>query len=83
MEQPSKLEIIIKLNGILDRTISRDEIVNWAMEYIECDDLEVVNLENWKLLVAIGGLDLIEKPNVYLYSDDDIREWIRELLLVE
>ncbi len=80
MDQPSKLEILKKLNGILDRTISRDEIVNWAMEYIECDDLEVVNLENWKLLVAIGGLDLIEKPNVYLYSDDDIREWIRELL---
>ncbi len=76
MKQPSKQEIISKLKKVLSEEISREEVSNWAIRYINNDELEIDDYTTWELLKDIGGIDIMESMNTYLYSDEDINSWI-------
>jgi len=76
--QPTKERIINELEKVLKEESTREEVVDWAMHFIECDDLEIVDFVAWDLLKVVGGLDMIESPDVYLYSFEDIRKWISD-----
>lgn len=78
MEQPSKRQVIEKLEAILDERLSREQVVDWAMEFINNDEMELTDFQAWELLKRTGGVDAIESPDVYLYSFDDIKRWIAE-----
>jgi len=74
--QPTKEIIIGKLERILTEELTREQVVDWAMPIIEYDEIEVKDLEAWEFLKIVGGVDMIEYPDVYLYTLDDIRKWI-------
>lgn len=76
MIQPSKELINNELEKVLMEEATREEVSDWAMHFIESDELEIVDFVAWDLLKAVGGLDIIESPDVYLYSFEDIRKWI-------
>jgi hypothetical protein len=78
MMQPSKEEIIQKLNGIVDDNISREQVSNWAMDYINNDEIHVADTKAWDLLMKVGSVELMNNPKEYLYSVDDIKKWIRD-----
>lgn len=78
MLQPSKEEIINKLEKVLREESTREEVVDWAIHFIESDELEIVDSFAWEFLKIVGGLDMIEFPDVYLYSVDDIKKWISD-----
>ena len=78
MEQPSKQEMVSKLQKILNGELTREEVSNWAMLYIDNDKLEIDDLSVWDFLKKIGGIDVIEAPDVYLYGDEDLNKWISE-----
>lgn len=78
MLQPTKERIINELEKVLKEEATREEVVDWAMHFIECDDLEIVDFVAWDLLKVVGGLDMIVSPDVYLYSFEDIRKWVSD-----
>lgn len=78
MLQQSNDQIINELEKVLREELTREEVVDWAIHYIEWDGLEIVDFEAWEFLKTVGGLDMIEFPDVYLYSFDDIKNWISD-----
>ncbi len=76
MKQPTKQEIISKLQNVLSGELTREKVSNWTMQYIDNDELEIDDFTTWEFLKEIGGIDVIEAPNVYLYGDVDIKKWI-------
>jgi hypothetical protein len=78
MNQPSKQEMVSKLQKILSGELTREEVSTWAMLYIDNDELEIDDFAAWEFLKEIGGIDVIEAPDVYLYGDEDINKWISE-----
>lgn len=78
MKQPTKHDIITKLQNILTGELTREEVSNWAMTYIDNDELQIDDFSAWELLKEIGGIDVIEAPDVYLYGVEDINKWIFE-----
>lgn len=74
--QPTKEQIANKLEKVLREESTREEVVDWALHFITCDDLEIVDFAAWRFLKVVGGLDLLASPNDYLYSFEDIKSWI-------
>jgi len=81
MKQPTYKEIINKLEKILMQESTREEITDWAMRFINDDDIEITDFGAWELLKTAGGVDVIKHPEEYLYSYDDIRKWITDASL--
>jgi len=46
--QPSKEIIIDKLEKILTKELTREEVVDWAMPIIEYDEIEIKDLNAWE-----------------------------------
>lgn len=79
MEQPTKIEIDNKLNGIIEEKIPREDVGEWALNYIRNDEnIEITDLNAWRYLVAISNVDELISPDNYLYSIEDIQQWMRE-----
>lgn len=78
MKQPSIEEIIRKLKKVLMGELTREQVTNWAMFFIDNDELEISDFSAWEFLKDVGGLDVIEAPDIYLYSFEDINKWILE-----
>ena len=73
MLMPTKDEIKEKLELLLKKDISREEISNWAMSYIINDEI-IQNFNDllWDYLVDISFIGEMIAPNTYLYDDDKV-----------
>jgi len=78
VNEPTLEEIINKLKQVLDGKISREEVSDWAMGYLNNDELKVNNLNSWELLKVVGSIDLFLAPDEYMYDENDIKSWINE-----
>ena len=79
MKQPTKNEITNKLNDLFLDKISRESVSEWAMEYIKNDkDIDIKDINAWHYLVAISVIDLMISPGKYLYTKEDINDWINK-----
>ena len=79
MKQPTKQEITKKLNEVIMGRISREDVSEWAMEYIRNDgDVYIENVNSWHYLVAISNIDEMLSPNEYLYNECDIAKFIEK-----
>ena len=76
MRQPTKEEIISKLELILQGTISREEVADWASEYVMQDEPNITDEIVWELLQIVSGVDLKDSPDEYLHVEQDIKDWI-------
>jgi len=76
--QPTKEQIINELEKVMREESSREEVVDWAMNFIDCDEMEITDFVAWDFLKVVGGLDMIASPDEYLYSHDDIKKWISD-----
>ena len=74
MKQPTKEEISDKLSMCLEGKITRKDLSEWAYGFINNDDWELENQEDWDYLLEIAMIDEMISPDVYLYSEEDIRE---------
>jgi hypothetical protein len=75
---PTREEVANVLRAALDGTSSRVAVAEWATEVqdnIESEDPEAVDPQMWHLLRLAASLDVKSGPD-YLYSENDIREWI-------
>ncbi|WP_263707327.1 hypothetical protein [Shouchella tritolerans] len=78
MSEPTKKEIINKLELVLKNQLTREEVTDWASEYTMKEKHYVSDLKVWDMLMTVSGLDLQDSPGEYLHTDDDIRDWIKE-----
>ncbi|MBK8157740.1 MAG: hypothetical protein IPK59_02735 [Rhodospirillaceae bacterium] len=75
---PTRQEIVNLLLAVLDGTSSRLAAAEWATEVqenIESEDPEAVDPEMWHLLRLAASLD-VKSGEIYLHSENDIKEWI-------
>ena len=78
MKQPSKSEIDDKVAQCIEDIISREEVAEWAYDFIRNDDkIEITDMDTWHYLVALKSIDEMVYPDEYLYSKDDIKGWIK------
>ena len=79
MIQPKRDEIINKLKKVIDNEITREEVGRWASDFIRNDyNIEVKDINAWHYLVSVSSVDEMISPDEYLYSIEDIENWIEE-----
>lgn len=76
MKEPTKEAIIGKFEQILNGKISREEVSDWASEFIMHDEPVINDNTVWKLLKLASGVDLKVSPDEYLHIEQDIKDWI-------
>ena len=77
--QPKREEITNKLKEIINGEITREEVGTWALEFIRNDSsIEVRDIDAWHYLVLISSVDEMIALDEYLYSIEDIKEWIEK-----
>lgn len=77
--QPSIKEIEMKLRSVIAGKETRENISDWAMNYIINDDnVEVTDYKAWHFLVDVTHTDAAISPGEYLYCNEDFEDWIRE-----
>jgi hypothetical protein len=68
-------------DDVLDGRISREQADRWAYALVQEEETGVVKYSPprereriWAGVMYLYGIDAMTAPNVYLHSDDDIRE---------
>ncbi|RJG25916.1 DNA-binding protein [Paenibacillus thiaminolyticus] len=78
MKQPTKEEVLSKLLSILQGSLSREEVADWASEIVMQDEPIVTDEEVWELLKITSGVDIKDSPDEYLHVEQDIMDWINK-----
>ena len=79
MKQPTIEEITKKRVKVLDGSISREEVSEWAIDFIRNDDnVEIDDIKSWHYLVEISNIDEMIEPDVYLFDNKDIRNILKK-----
>ncbi len=77
--QPSVNEIQNRLKAVINGSESRENVSDWAMEYIRNDEnVEVCDYKAWHFLVTVSNADAMTEPGKYLYCNEDFADWIKE-----
>ena len=79
MEQPTKIMIEKKLQLVLEGKMTREEICEWAADFIRNDESILMNdISAWHYLIAISNIDEMIAPNKYLFSVNDIKNIMQQ-----
>lgn len=79
MIQPKTDDITNRLKKIINNELTREEVGEWALAFIKNDDnIEVNDIKAWHYLVSVSSVDEMIAPDKYLYSIQDIKEWIEK-----
>ncbi|UTR15273.1 hypothetical protein MM221_01350 [Salipaludibacillus sp. LMS25] len=82
MYKPTVKEIIHQLRLVLDGSLTREEVSNWAenlsQELEKEQGLKDNDLLVWKYLDIVSGIDLKDSPTSYLHTEEEIMEWIKD-----
>lgn len=79
-------EVIKKLEQVLEKQLTREEVSEWAyermaalewMEEKEGRSLTKKELAVFRFLTTVYGMDLQNSPDEYFHVEDDFRDWIK------
>jgi len=79
-------DVIKKLEHVLKKQLTREEVSEWAyermaalewMEEKEGKSLTKQELAVFRCLTIVYGMDLQNTPNEYFHVDNDFRDWIK------
>lgn len=80
IQQPSFNEIQKKLLKVISGELTREEVADWAFYFVSHDDqVKIDNFEDWDYLTSlclISEMIYLKDHADYLYSIDDIKNWI-------
>lgn len=83
ISQPSRSEVLAKLDSLAAGQITREQASSWASEWLAQDvpgtDVKVSDLAAWKGLTLLAGADLYGGDRPFLYDEEDFRVWGQEL----
>ena len=76
---PSRAEVRDQLRKVISGDLSRRDASTWAHQWVGSDRPEVNDTVVWTTLVRLGGADLPDGPDGFLYSEPDFRVWLAEV----
>ena len=68
MQEPDFDTIYSMLLKLRDDFTLRNEVAEWAQQYVENYDLEINDENSWELLLSLSMLDTQYRENEYLYG---------------
>lgn len=77
LSETNLIECINKIKSVLNGQTTREEVSDWADTYVYADEPEVADDRIWDMLILLSGIDLKDSPETYLYSTDDLKDWIK------
>ncbi len=78
MEEPNFNEIYNRLCKVKNDISLREEIAEWAQEYLINDDVVFKNEKSWDLIMILSGIDTKVSPSEYLYGKEDFEKWLEQ-----
>ncbi|MED4256403.1 hypothetical protein P4689_27790 [Priestia megaterium] len=83
--QPTKQNLINKLDNVLKENMSREQFNQWAYKWVQnLDSRNILSSEEDQLheyLIFLLCIDLEIEPNIYFHEDIEIQEWIKKITL--
>jgi hypothetical protein len=79
MEPPSKIEVEGKLCDLLAGKVLREEVADWASQWVRMSNPSVQDPQIWTALERLSGADLISTDRPYLYDQQDFDAWLKDL----
>ncbi|MGW2819100.1 DNA-binding protein [Streptomyces sp. NPDC001415] len=67
------------LRGLINGSMEREDVADWAMEWITDHEGEVTDPKVWDALIQLSGADLKDAPDEYLHGADDFLAWLKQL----
>ncbi|WP_369547437.1 DNA-binding protein [Bacillus velezensis] len=80
MKEPTIAECLKKADLILNGQAVREEVSDWACEYVAADDPAVEDETVWEMLVYLSGFDLKDSPDAYLHTLEELRDWVQKYI---
>ncbi|EIF15266.1 MULTISPECIES: hypothetical protein [Bacillus] len=80
MTEPTRAECLKKAGLILNGQAAREEVSDWACEYVAADDPAVEDETVWEMLVYLSGFDLKDSPDSYLHKLEELRDWMQKYM---
>lgn len=75
MQEPDFDTIYSMLLKLRDDFTLRNEVAEWAQQYVENYDLEINDENSWELLLSLSMLDTQYRENEYLYGKKNYRKF--------
>ncbi|MFP6325312.1 MULTISPECIES: DNA-binding protein [Bacillus amyloliquefaciens group] len=72
-------ECLKKADLILNGQAAREEVSDWACEYVAAHDPEVEDENVWEMLVYLSGFVLKDSPDSYLHTIEELKDWMAEV----
>lgn len=76
---PARRDVQAKLRDLLSGNVSREDVADWAAQWVRMANPNVKDLYVWKALTRISGADMISTDRPYLYGEQDFEAWLKEL----
>jgi hypothetical protein len=82
-KQPTKIDVIQRLEKVLNGSISREEFSDWAYKWVQNfdsrDRLSPEEHELHEYLIYLLAIDLEIEQGVYFHEDEEIMDWIEKI----
>ena len=82
-EIPARADVASNIESLIKGNITRQEVAEWAAEYVTYDDPQIYPEINdkavWEALVALVGADQPSTDRPYLYELADFQAWLEAL----
>ena len=75
-----KIETQNQLNALIQGAATRESVSAWAMKYVSDDSIDISDKLLWRTLKALGGADARANLESYLYSKNDFKQWLGDLV---
>ena len=79
---PDRSEIIAKIEGLIEGSLTRENVAAWADSIILDDDVELSDKISWDVLGSLGMADAIGLDRPYLFGQLDFEAWLKQLTYV-
>ncbi|WP_411704763.1 hypothetical protein [Edaphovirga cremea] len=77
--EPLRNDLILKISGILSGHEDRKSVSKWAVSIFDDDSLRVSDSIILNYLKLLGAVDLPSSDRDFLYTNEDLKEWLSEL----
>jgi hypothetical protein len=76
---PSREEMRLRLRDLIGGKCSRQDVSDWAAQWLAADYPSVEDDVVWRALVGLGAANLKTGPNEYLYYEPDFHAWLDDV----
>lgn len=77
-QPPSRSDVRERLVGLLSQELTREDVADWAAEWVRQRDPGVADDAIWSALLHLSGADLQTDPGEYLHHEPDFHAWLDE-----